>query len=234
MKSQKTSFFVIPAKAGIQCFQKLMTDLDPGFRRGDDFLRVRQDLVLKKGDALVVVDVQNDFLPGGNLEVQQGDEVIPAFNQYIEAFQSKNLPIYATRDWHPQGHSSFQEKGGPWPVHCVQNSEGAEFPPDLHLPATAVIISTATKIEKEAYSGFEGTDLDERVKSLDIGRLFIGGLATDYCVLNTVKGALKLGYKVFLLQDAIRAVNVNPGDGEKAIKEMTDLGAVPIRYEMLR
>jgi len=193
-----------------------------------------EDVRLKEGDALVLVDVQNDFLPGGNLEVQQGDEVVHVFNKYIKGFQSKNLPIYATRDWHPTGHSSFQEKGGPWPVHCVKNSEGAEFPPDLHLPATAVIISTATEIEKEAYSGFEGTDLDERLRSDGIGRLLIGGMATDYCVLNTVKDALKLGYKVFLLQDAIRAVNVNPGDGEKAIKEMTDSGAILIRYEILR
>jgi nicotinamidase/pyrazinamidase len=192
------------------------------------------DLRLREGDALIVVDVQNDFLPGGNLEVQQGDEVVPAFNQYIEAFQSKNLPIYATRDWHPPGHSSFQEKGGPWPPHCIADSEGAQFGPDLSLPANAVVISKGTEMDKDAYSGFEVTDLDERLGFLSINRLFIGGLATDYCVLNTVKDALKLGHKVFLLQDAIRAVNVNSGDGEKAIKEMTDLGAVPIRYEMIR
>jgi len=193
-----------------------------------------EDLTLKEGDALVVVDVQNDFLPGGNLEVQQGDEVVPAFNKYIEAFQSKNLPIYATRDWHPPGHSSFHEKEGPWPPHCVSDSKGSQFAPDLNLPANAVVISKGTGIDKDAYSGFEGTDLDERLRSDGIGRLLIGGLATDYCVLNTVKDALKLGYKVFLLRGAIRAVNVNPDDGEKAIKEMTDLGAVPIRYEMLR
>jgi len=192
------------------------------------------DLMLKEGDALVVVDVQNDFLPGGNLAVSEGDKVVPVFNRYIEAFQSKNLPIYATRDWHPSGHSSFQEKEGPWPPHCIANSKGAQFASDLNLPANAVVISKGKEVDKDAYSGFEGTDLDEKVKSLGISRLFIGGLATDYCVLNTVKDALKLVYKVFLLQDAIRAVNVNPDDGEKAIKEMTELGAVPIHFEMLR
>ena len=194
-----------------------------------------EDLTLKKGDALVVVDVQNDFLPDGNLAVSEGDQVVPVFNRYIEVFQSRNLPIYATRDWHPPGHCSFQEKGGPWPPHCVSDSKGAQFASGLNLPANAVIFSKGTELNKDAYSGFEGTDLDERLRSDGIGgRLLIGGLATDYCVLNTVKDALKLGYQILLLEDAMRAVNVNPGDGEKAIKEMTDMGAVPIRYEMIR
>ena len=192
-----------------------------------------ENLTLRKGDALVVVDVQNDFLPGGNLAVSDGDKVVPAFNRYIETFQSKKLPIYATRDWHPPSHSSFQEKKGPWPPHCIADSKGAQFASDLSLPANAVIISKGTEMDKDAYSGFEGTDLDDRLRSDGIGRLLIGGLATDYCVLNTVKDALKLGCQVFLLEDAIQAVNVNPDDGEKAIKGMTDLGAVPIRYEMI-
>ena len=192
-----------------------------------------EDLTLKKGDALVVVDVQNDFLPDGNLAVSEGDQVVPVFNRYIEVFQSRNLPIYATRDWHPPGHCSFQEKGGPWPPHCVSDSKGAQFASGLNLPANAVIISKGKEMDRDAYSGFEGTDLDERLRSEGIGRLLIGGLATDYCVLNTVKDALKLGYQVLLLQDAIRAVNVKPDDSEKAIKEMTDLGAIPIRYKMI-
>ena len=194
-----------------------------------------ETLILQQGDALIVVDVQNDFLPSGNLAVSEGDQVVPIFNRYIEAFQSKSLPIYATRDWHPSGHSSFQKQGGPWPPHCVSDSKGAQFASGLNLPANAVIFSKGTELNKDAYSGFEGTDLDERLRSDGIGgRLLIGGLATDYCVLNTVKDALKLGYQILLLEDAMRAVNVNPGDGEKAIKEMTDMGAVPIRYEMIR
>lgn len=187
---------------------------------------------LKQGDALIVVDVQNDFLKGGSLEVPQGKDVIPVLNRYIEAFRSKGLPIIATRDWHPLNHCSFKAQGGPWPPHCVVDTEGAQFASDLILPSSAVIISSATEPDKEAYSGFQGTDLDQRLGSVHIGRLFIGGLATDYCVLSTVKDALEGAYKVFLLQDAIRAVNVKPDDGKKAEEEMIRLGAVPINYEL--
>ena len=185
-------------------------------------------LRLKQGDALIVVDVQNDFLSGGSLEVPQGNEIIPVFNQYIEAFRTNGLPVFATRDWHPPNHCSFKAQGGLWPPHCVVETEGAQFAPDLILPSSAEIISSATETDKEAYSGFQGTDLDKRLRSIHIQRLFIGGLATDYCVLSTVKDAIEQTYKVFLLQDAIRAVNVNPDDGKKAEEEMTRLGAVSI------
>ncbi len=185
-------------------------------------------LRLKQGDALIVVDVQNDFLAGGSLEVPQGNEIIPIFNQYIEAFATNGLPVFATRDWHPPNHCSFKAQGGLWPPHCVVDTRGAQFAPDLSLPTSTVIISSATEPNKEAYSGFQGTDLDERLRSAHIQRVFIGGLATDYCVLSTVKDAIEQAYKVFLLQDAIRAVNVNPDDGKKAEKGMTRLGAVSI------
>lgn len=188
---------------------------------------------LKKGDALIVVDVQNDFLAGGSLEVLQGNEIIPVFNRYIEAFRTKGLPVFATRDWHPPNHCSFKAQGGPWPPHCVVDTEGAQFSSDLILPTSTVIISTATEPDKEAYSGFQGTDLDERLRSAHIQRLFIGGLATDYCVLSTVKDAIDRAYKVFLLQDAIRAVNVNPDDGKKAEAEMNGLGTVSITLKSL-
>ena len=190
-------------------------------------------LVLRTGDALIAVDIQNDFLPEGRLAIPNGDEIIPAFNLYIEAFQSKGFPIFATRDWHPPDHVSFKEQGGPWPPHCVVDTDGAQFAPDLHLPESTVIISKATRVDQDAYSGFQGTDLDERLRYAGIDRLFIGGLATDYCVLSTVKDAIDLGYKVLLLQDAIRAVNVNPEDEEKAEAEMRSLGAIPIRWEIL-
>ena len=190
-------------------------------------------LDIEKGDALIIVDVQHDFLPGGSLAVPHGEEVIPVLNQYRGAFQAKSLPIFATRDWHPPNHCSFKAQGGPWPPHCIAETEGAQFARELILPSSAVIISTATDPDKEAYSGFNGTDLDERLRSVHIRRLFIGGLATDYCVLNTVKDAIERSYKVCLLQDAVRAVNVNPDDGKKAEEEMFRLGAVPITLNAL-
>ena len=188
---------------------------------------------LQKGDALISVDVQNDFLAGGSLAVPHGNEVIPVMNCYINAFEEKGLPIFATRDWHPANHCSFKAQGGPWPPHCAQGTRGAEFAPDLQLPDDAVIISSATRPEKEAYSGFEGTDMHERLQKIGVKRLFIGGIATDYCVLNTVKDALALGYEVYLLEDAIQAVNVHPDDGEKAKEEMFGLGAKAMDIEAL-
>jgi nicotinamidase/pyrazinamidase len=187
----------------------------------------------RAGDALLIVDVQNDFLPGGSLAVPQGDQVVPALNRYLGVFELHNLPVYATRDWHPHGHCSFHEQGGPWPPHCLAHTYGAEYPAGLHLPPITVIISKATTVEQDAYSGFERTDLDARLHAAGISRLFIGGLATDYCVLNTVRDALKLGYCVFLLGDAIRAVEVHPGDGQRAEQEMIKLGAQRITLEEL-
>jgi nicotinamidase/pyrazinamidase len=177
------------------------------------------------GDALVVVDVQNDFLPGGSLAVPRGDEVVPVLNRCLALFSQKSLPVYASRDWHPPDHCSFRAQGGPWPPHCMADTYGAEFAASLELPADAVIISKADTPEKDAYSAFEGTDLGLCLKAVDVRRLFVGGLATDYCVLNTVKDALALGYGVVLLADAVRAVEVTPGDGEKAMMEMRTLGA---------
>jgi len=191
-------------------------------------------LSLSAGDALVVVDVQNDFLPGGSLAVPHGDEVVPVLNRYAAAFQARGLPIFATRDWHPPNHCSFREQGGPWPPHCVAGSKGAEFPPALQLPSSTVLITLkGTEPEQDAYSGFERTDLGARLRALGVLRLFIGGLATDYCVLCTAKDARKLGYTVFLLLDAIQAVNVQPDDGRRAEEEMIQLGAVPIRWKHL-
>jgi nicotinamidase/pyrazinamidase len=185
---------------------------------------------LSAGDALLVVDVQNDFLPGGSLAVLHGEEVVPVMQRYITAFHARGLPIFATRDWHPPDHCSFRDRGGTWPIHCVAGSFGAEPPADLVLPSSAIIIRKATTAAKDAYSGFEGTQLNARLRASGIHRLFIGGLATDYCVLNTVKDALVQGYAAFLLVDAIRAVNVNPDDGRKAEEAMIRLGAVPIRF----
>lgn len=185
------------------------------------------------GDALILVDVQLDFLPGGSLAVPRGDEVVPALNHYIAVFRRLTFPVVATRDWHPPDHCSFKAQGGPWPPHCIAGSDGARFAPLLDLPCEARIVSKATTRDKDAYSGFEGTDLDDWLKRAGIRRVFVGGLATDYCVLNTVRDALRLGYAAFLLQDAVRAVDVNAGDGERAIAEMRSLGAVAIDFSSI-
>ncbi len=178
-----------------------------------------------QGDALVIVDVQNDFLPGGRLAVPEGDAVMAPLNRYIALFQARGLPVYATRDWHPPDHCSFTAQGGPWPPHCVAETAGAAFAADLHLPADAVVVYKATLQGKDAYSGFEGTHLAEHLRDRQVSRLFIGGLATDYCVLNTVKDALAAGFRVLLLTDAIRAVELEAGDGERAIADMQRAGA---------
>jgi len=183
------------------------------------------------GDALLIVDVQNDFLPGGSLTVPRGDDVVPALNRYLQIFAMQNLPVYATRDWHPALHCSFRAQGGIWPPHCIADTRGAQFAAALQLPPSAAIISKATTVEQDAYSGFQGTNLDQQLRSANIRRLFIGGLATDYCVLNTVLDALQLGYEVSLLADAIRAVDVQPGDGLRAERKMNELGAHSITVE---
>lgn len=184
-----------------------------------------------QGDALLIVDVQNDFLPGGALPVPEGDAVVPVLNRWIERFTARRLPVYATRDWHPPNHCSFREQGGPWPPHCVAGTEGAAFAPGLKLPPDAVIVSKATEPDREAYSGFQGTDLAERLRAQGVRRLFVGGLATDYCVLSTVRDALREGFEVVLIEDAVRAVDVQPGDGARALEEMRRLGARTVRTE---
>jgi nicotinamidase/pyrazinamidase len=185
------------------------------------------------GDALLIVDAQIDFLPGGRLAVPAGDEVVPVLNAYLRAFGRRGLPVFATRDWHPPDHCSFREHGGPWPPHCVAHSDGARFAPLLDLPCGVTIISKATEARKDAYSGFEGTTLDGILRAAGVRRLFVGGLATDYCVLNTVRDARRLGYAVRLLTDAIRAVDVQPGDGERAVAQMRALGAVDTTLDLI-
>lgn len=183
------------------------------------------------GDALLIVDVQNDFLPGGSLAVPHGDAVVPVLNAAIDAFVAQSLPVVATRDWHPAAHCSFRAQGGPWPPHCVASTHGAAFAAALRLPPDTVVISKATTPDQDAYSGFQGTDLDQRLRAAGICRLFVGGLATDYCVLNTVRDALQHGFAVLLLTDAIRAVDVQPGNGQRAEAEMLGLGAQPITLD---
>jgi nicotinamidase/pyrazinamidase len=159
--------------------------------------------------------------------------VIPVLNRYLAEFAARQLPIFATRDWHPANHCSFKTHGGHWPAHCVVDSQGAQFPSELILPPWTVVVSKGVAVDKEAYSGFEGTDLEKRLRGSGLRRLFIGGLATDYCVVKTVEDALAHGFSVFLLRDAIRAVNVKPDDGTRAEAEMSRLGAMPIQLNHL-
>lgn len=177
------------------------------------------------GDALVVVDLQRDFLPGGALAVPGGDEVIDPLKDAIAEFEQAGLPVYYSRDWHPPDHVSFQAQGGPWPPHCVAGTEGAEFAPSLRPPQEAAIISKATTRERDAYSAFDGTDLADRLKADGVRRVFVGGLATDYCVRATVLDARASGFDVEVLGDAVRAVEVEAGDGERALQEMVSSGA---------
>ncbi len=185
-------------------------------------------------DALVIVDVQNDFCPGGALPVARGDEVVPVLNRYAERFARRGAAVFATRDWHPERTRHFQAFGGVWPPHCVQGTPGAAFHPDLRLPPGTVVASKGMDPEQDAYSGFqartpEGLGFAAALGARGVRRLFVGGLATDYCVKATVLDALKEGFEVVLLEDAVRAVDVTPGDGERALQEMRAAGARPAR-----
>ena len=187
---------------------------------------------LQDGDALVVVDVQNDFVTG-SLTVPHGAEVVPPLNRVIQAFEARNLPVFATRDWHPPDHCSFRERGGLWPAHCVAGTRGADFVAALRLPADVIHIDKATERDTEAYSALAGTPLAAELRARGVRRVFIGGLATDYCVVNTVRDAMPMGFEVFVLSDAVRAVNVQPDDGASAEAEMRRLGAQFIPVDAL-
>ena len=193
-----------------------------------------ENLQLSCDDALILVDVQNDFLPEGALAVPDGDAIVPVLNSYIERFEAKALPVFASRDWHPGNHCSFTAQGGTWPRHCVAGTAGAQFAIELELPENTIIISKATQPDNDAYSAFEGTELHSLLQRRGLKRLFIGGLATDYCVLNTVTDALKLGYDVVLLSDAVAAVNLHAADGAKAEKKMHNAGARLITKNQLQ
>lgn len=189
---------------------------------------------MSRRDALILVDVQNDFCPGGSLAVKNGHEVVPVLNRYIERFVKLQLPIFATRDWHPVKTSHFKAYGGVWPVHCVQGTHGAEFHPDLKLTPETTIVSAGMAADEDGYSGFLGRDstgraLADLLRDRGVDRLFVGGLATDYCVKHTVLDGIQEGFRVMLIGDAVRGVNLNPDDSEQAIKEMSAAGGTVIR-----
>ena len=180
-------------------------------------------------DALLVADVQNDFLPGGSLAVPGGDAVVPLLNEYMRRAVAGGAQVFAARDWHPQHHCSFRERGGPWPAHCVQGSVGAQFAAELRVPKGAVIVSKGSDLDRDAYSAFEGTKLETALHALDVQRVLVGGLATDYCVLETVRDARAKGFTVLFLDDASRGVD--PIRSRAARDEMIALGAIPVTLQ---
>jgi len=187
-------------------------------------------VMTRKRSVLLIVDVQKDFCPGGALPVPNGDRVVPLLNGYIADAKAQGSPVYASRDWHPRVTRHFQPYGGQWPPHCVQNTDGASFHNDLRLPASAIVISKGQDPDSSGYSALEGytpegrtflSDLRER----QIGHLYVGGLATDYCVKHSVLDALGFGFEVTVLGDAIAGVDVQPGDSTRALDDMRQAGA---------
>jgi len=193
---------------------------------------------MKRRAALMIVDVQLDFCPGGALPVPEGDAVVSVLNRYISLFWKRGSQIFATRDWHPEVSSHFREFGGSWPAHCVQGSPGAQFHPQLLLPKGTIVISKGTTRWDEGYSALQGvtengTPFPMLLRHMATDRLYVGGLATDYCVKESVFDGLREGFAVTLLVDAVRAVELNPGDGETAVKEMLSAGATLATLETI-
>jgi len=193
---------------------------------------------MQRRAALLVVDVQLDFCPGGALAVSAGDSVVPVLNRYISLFWKRGSPIFASRDWHPALSTHFREYGGSWPAHCVQGSQGAQFHPELLLPDGTIVISKGMTRWDEGYSALQGvtengTPLPMLLRYMATDRLYVGGLATDYCVKESVLEGLREGFAVTLLADAIRAVDLKPGDGETALREMLSAGATLATFETI-
>ncbi|UFS72840.1 isochorismatase family protein [Geomonas sp. RF6] len=194
---------------------------------------------MRRRGALIVVDVQVDFCPGGALSVPEGDRIVPVLNSYITLFAERGCPIFATRDWHPQRTSHFREFGGVWPIHCVQESEGARFHPDLVLPPGTIVISKGHTPWEDGYSALQGvtengTPLPMLLQRMELDRIYLGGLATDYCVKETTLGALQLGFEVTVLADAIAGIDLKEGDCAAALDAMQMRGARLATLEEVR
>lgn len=179
--------------------------------------------ILTPGDGVLLVDVQNDFCPGGALPIPRGDRIIPRLNEWIEAATDRDLPLYASRDWHPLGHPSFSAEGGQWPPHCVQDSPGADFHPDLRLPSVTLVVTKGTRFDQDQYSVFDQTGFETRVRKDGVRRLWVGGLAQDVCVCATVLDALRLGIPVHLIPGG--SLPVTAEGGADALRKMRDAGA---------
>lgn len=184
----------------------------------------------RRRPALLVVDIQNDFCPGGALGIPDGDIIIPKVNRVIELFRRRRLPVIVSRDWHPRETRHFRAFGGAWPPHCVQGTRGARFHADLRLPKDAVIISKGMDPDEDSYSAFQaftdsGRDLESLLREEGVDDIYIAGLATDYCVRASSLDAVKRGFRVHVLKDAVRGVDVKPGDSEAALREIRAHGA---------
>jgi nicotinamidase/pyrazinamidase len=180
--------------------------------------------LLQPGDALLLVDVQNDFCPGGALPIAGGDEVVPELNRWLAAAEALSTPVYASRDWHPPGHPSFREAGGPWPVHCLQDSAGAALRGDLRLPARTVLVTKGVRFDQDQNSAFDQTGLAVRLRRDGVRRLWVGGLALDVCVLATVLDACAEGFAVAVIRGGGRPVTEE--GGRAALAKMAAAGAV--------
>jgi nicotinamidase/pyrazinamidase len=176
----------------------------------------------RNGDALLVIDVQNDFCPGGALPIAHGDEVVPVLNRWIAKAVSAGIPVYASRDWHPMGHVSFTENGGHWPPHCIQDTDGARFHPDLRLPDSVVKVTKGVRFDKDQNSAFDETGLAAKLHRDGVTTVYVGGLAQDVCVLATVLDARNEGFEVVLIDDATRPVT--PQGGKEAVERMRSAG----------
>lgn len=173
---------------------------------------------IKKGDGLLVVDVQWDFCPGGHLPIPDGHRVVPVINEWIEAALDRHIPVYASRDWHPKGHISFNERGGPWPPHCIQDESGAQFHPDLLWNDRILVVTKGTRFDKDQNSVFDDTGFEHQLEYDGVQRLHISGLALDVCVLATVLDAIQSGFQVHLIKDATRSVTEE--GGRRALEKM--------------
>jgi nicotinamidase/pyrazinamidase len=188
--------------------------------------------------ALLLVDVQNDFCPGGALAVPEGDRVVPVLNEYAGRFREEGLPVFASRDWHPRETTHFREFGGTWPPHCVQETEGAAFHPGLRLPADAVVVSKGMDPREDSYSAFQGETaaglpIAEELRRRGVRELWVGGLATDYCVRASVLDARREGFDVVVALDGVRGIDLRPGDVERAVREMEEAGARTVTLETM-
>ncbi len=186
--------------------------------------------------ALLIVDMQNDFCPGGALGVPEGDKIITIINRYINLFSKKGLPVFISRDWHPRKTRHFKQYGGIWPVHCVQNTLGASLHPKLKLPKRYIFLYKGMDPEKDSYSVFQAEDGDGinflfLLKVLGVKEIYIAGLAADYCVKFTALDALRKGFRVRVLLDAIKGVNIRPQDSSRAISLMLKKGAKKAGHE---
>jgi nicotinamidase/pyrazinamidase len=172
-------------------------------------------------EALLIIDFQNDFTSGGALEVPNGDEIADPVKRLADRFDI----VMATRDWHPPDHASFETQGGPWPVHCVRGTPGAEFHPAMDAVALDEVVDVGREREDEGYSGFEKSELANLLRERGVDKVYVTGLATDYCVRASAIDACREGFDTTVVEDAIRAVNVEPDDGERAIEDMKRAGA---------